>query len=300
VPAHVDGRMLAISEDAGANLINRDRMWHYTEGIANHSPIWPKHGIRILPGPSSLWLDATGKRLPVPLFPGFDTLGTLEHIANSGYEHTWFILTQRIIEKEFALSGSEQNPDLTGKDLRKLMQRLGRGAAPPVELFKERGEDFVVEDNLEALVRGMNALTDEPLLDFDRVRTEVQARDRELANPFTKDLQIAAMRDTRSYLGDKVMRVAPLHRLLDPAAGPLIGVKLNLLTRKTLGGLETDLDGRVLTAGGQPLPGVYAAGEVAGFGGGGMHGYRSLEGTFLGGCIFSGRTAGRAAASATA
>jgi uncharacterized protein len=300
VPAHVDGRMLAISEDAGANLINRDRMWHYTEGIENHSPIWPKHGIRILPGPSSLWLDATGRRLPVPLFPGFDTLGTLEHIGRTGHEHTWFILTQRIIEKEFALSGSEQNPDLTGRDFRLLMQRLGKGAARPVELFKERGADFVVEDNLQALVRGMNALTDTPLLDFDQVRTEVQARDRELTNPFTKDLQIAAMRDTRSYLGDRVMRVAPLHRLLDPAAGPLIGVKLNLLTRKTLGGLETDLDGRVMRASGDPLPGVYAAGEVAGFGGGGMHGYRSLEGTFLGGCIFSGRTAGRAAAAATA
>jgi predicted oxidoreductase len=300
VPDHVDGRMLGITEEAGASLINRDRMWHYTEGIANHTPIWSRHGIRILPGPSSLWLDATGKRLPVPLFPGFATLGTLEHIARSGHDHTWFVLTQRIIEKEFALSGSEQNPDLTGRDLRLLTKRLGAGAPGPVEMFKEKGVDFVIEENLEALVRGMNALTDEPLLDFERVRTEVQARDRELANPFTKDLQIAAIRDTRSYVGDKLMRVAPLHRLLDPAAGPLIGVKLNLLTRKTLGGLETDLDARVLQPGGAPFPGLYAAGEVAGFGGGGMHGYRALEGTFLGGCLFSGRTAGRAAAAAAA
>jgi uncharacterized protein len=296
VPHHVDGRMLGITEDAGGSHVNRDRMWHYTEGIQNWDPIWPMHGIRILPGPSSLWLDATGKRLPAPLFPGFDTLGTLEHIVRTGHDHTWFILTQRIIEKEFALSGSEQNPDLTGKDLRLLAQRLGPGAAGPVEAFKQRGADFVVEDNLQALVRRMNTLTDEPLLDFDQVRTEVQARDRELANPFTKDLQVAAARDTRSYLGDKIMRVAPLHRLLDPAAGPLIGVKLHLLTRKSLGGLETDLDGRVLTTSGAPLDGVYAAGEVAGFGGGGMHGYRSLEGTFLGGCLFSGRTAGRALA----
>jgi uncharacterized protein len=300
VPHHVDGRMLGISEAAGASLINRDRMWHYTEGIRNWDPIWPMHGIRILPGPSSLWLDATGRRLPVPLFPGFDTLGTLEHIARTGHDHSWFVLTQRIIEKEFALSGSEQNPDLTGRDLRLLAKRLGPGAAGPVEAFKQRGADFVVEDSLEALVRGMNALTDEPLLDFDRVRTEVQARDRELANAYTKDLQIAALRDTRSYLGDKLMRVAPPHRLLDPAAGPLIGVKLHLLTRKTLGGLETDLDARVLRPGGAPFPGLYAAGEVAGFGGGGMHGYRSLEGTFLGGCLFSGRTAGRALIRATA
>ena len=298
VPDHVDGRMLGISEEAGANLVNRDRMWHYTEGIANHTPIWTDHGIRILPGPSSLWLDATGRRLPVPCLPGFDTLGTLEHIMRTGHEHTWFICTQDIIEKEFALSGSEQNPDLTGRDVKKLLDRLGSGAPGPVETFKQQGPDFVVEDNLEALVRSMNALTPEPLLDFDRVRWEVQARDREIANPFTKDLQVTAIRGARTYLGDKVVRVAPPHRLLDPDAGPLIGVRLHILTRKTLGGLETDLDARVLQPGGEPLEGLYAAGEVAGFGGGGMHGYRSLEGTFLGGCLFSGRAAGRAAAAA--
>ena len=298
VPDHVDGRMLAITESAGGRLINRDRMWHYTEGIENFAPIWSRHGIRILPGPSSLWLDATGRRLPVPCLPGFDTLGTLEHIMTTGHEHTWFVLTQSIIEKEFALSGSEQNPDLTGRDVRRLLDRLGSGAPGPVEAFKEQGADFVVEDNLQALVRGMNELTDEPLLDFEQVRHEVVARDREIANDFSKDLQIVAMHGARNYLGDKLIRVAPPHRLLDPAHGPLIGVRLNILTRKTLGGLETDLDGRVLQAGGEPLPGLYAAGEVAGFGGGGMHGYRSLEGTFLGGCLFSGRTAGRAAAGA--
>ena len=298
VPDHVDGRMLGISETAGANVINPDRMWHYTEGIANYDPIWSDHGIRILPGPSSLWLDATGKRLPVPLFPGFDTLGTLEHIARSGHEHTWFVLTMKIVEKEFALSGSEQNPDLTGKDYKLLSKRVRPGPPGPVQAFLDKGEDFVVRDNLEALVRGMNELTDETLLDFDRVREEVTARDRELANTFTKDLQIAAIRNARTYLGDKLIRVATPHRLLDPDAGPLIGVKLNLLTRKTLGGLETDLDARVLRAGGEVFEGLYAAGEVSGFGGGGMHGYRALEGTFLGGCIFSGRTAGRAAAAA--
>jgi predicted oxidoreductase len=100
VPAHVDGRMIAITEKAGARVINRDRMWHYTEGITNYDPIWPLHGIRIIPGPSSLWLDAKGKRLPVPLYPGFDTLGTLEYIAKSGYDYTWFVLNARIIEKE--------------------------------------------------------------------------------------------------------------------------------------------------------------------------------------------------------
>ncbi|GAA1618891.1 FAD-binding dehydrogenase [Saccharothrix algeriensis] len=298
VPAHVDGRMLGITEDAGGNLINRDRMWHYTEGIANWAPIWDRHGIRILPGPSSLWLDATGRRLPVPLFPGFDTLGTLEHIMHTGHEYTWFVLTQKIIEKEFALSGSEQNPDLTGKSVRQVLKRALPGAPGPVEAFKRHGEDFVVADTLDELVAGMNKLTGEGLLDLADVRRQVEARDREIANEFTKDLQITAIRGARNYRGDKIVRVATPHRLLDPKAGPLIAVRLNILTRKTLGGLETDLGGRVLRADGSPLAGVYAAGEVSGFGGGGVHGYRSLEGTFLGGCIFSARQAARAAAAA--
>ncbi|MGZ4610213.1 MAG: FAD-binding dehydrogenase [Actinomycetes bacterium] len=299
VPAHVDGRMLAIAERSGARIINPDRMWHYTEGVHNWDPIWPGHGIRILPGPSSLWLDARGNRLPAPLFPGFDTLGTLAHIMTTGYDYTWFVLTQKIIEREFALSGSEQNPDLTGKSVRDVLARVKPGAPGPVEAFKRNGADFVIAENLPALVRGMNALTEEPLIDLDAIAREVVARDREIDNPFTKDLQITAIRGARHYLGDRLIRVAKPHRLLDPEAGPLIAVRLSILTRKTLGGLETDLDGRVLRSDGTPLPGVYAAGEVAGFGGGGMHGYRSLEGTFLGGCLFSGRTAGRAAAIAT-
>jgi predicted oxidoreductase len=299
VPAHVDGSMLLATEAAGASVVNGDRMWHYTEGIANHSPVWEGHGIRILPGPSSMWFDATGKRLPVPLFPGFDTLGTLAHIGTTGYEHTWFIATHKIVEKEFGLSGSEQNPDLTGKDVRLLATRVKAGIAAPVQAFLDRGEDFVVADTLPELVAGMNRITGgTPQLDLAEIEREIVARDREIAHPFTKDLQITAMRGARNYIGDKLIRVAQPHRILDPEAGPLVAVRLNLITRKTLGGLETDLSGRVLRPGGEVFPGLYAAGEVAGFGGGGMHGYRSLEGTFLGGCLFSGRVAGRAVAAA--
>ncbi|WP_327251934.1 FAD-binding dehydrogenase [Streptomyces sp. NBC_01244] len=298
VPAHVDGLMLGIAEGAGASHINKDRMWHYTEGIENWNPIWSKHGIRILPGPSSLWLDATGKRLPVPLFPGFDTLGTLDHIMKTGHDHTWFVLNQRIIGKEFGLSGSEQNPDLTGKSVRGVIDRARQAVPGPVKAFMDNGADFVVEKDLSALVRGMNAITKDGLLDEETVRREIVARDREIANPFTKDLQVTAIHGARKYLGDKLIRTAAPHRILDPAAGPLIAVRLSILTRKSLGGLETDLSSRVLTATGEPLPGLYAAGEAAGFGGGGVHGYRALEGTFLGGCIFSGRAAGRAASAA--
>jgi predicted oxidoreductase len=296
VPDYVDGRMLAITEAAGGLIINRDRMWHYTEGLQNWNPIWTNHGIRILPGPSSLWLDAYGNRLPGPLYPGFDTLGTLHHIMHTGQDYSWFILTQAIIEKEFALSGSEQNPDLTNKSWRQVLSRVLPGAPAPVEAFKQHGADFIVERNLSDLVRRMNTLTDAPRLDFATIEREIRARDRQIENPFSKDMQITAIRGARAYLGDKFIRAAKPHRLLDPKTGPLIAVRLNILTRKTLGGLQTDLSSRVLNAEGQPVPGLYAAGEVAGFGGGGMHGYRALEGSFLGGCLFSGRAAGRAAA----
>jgi predicted oxidoreductase len=297
VPEHVDGRMLGIAEEAGGRVVNRDRMWHYTEGIRNWNPIWARHGIRILAGPSSLWFDARGRRFPAPCFPGFDTLATLGAITASGHDHSWFVLTQKIIEKEFALSGSEQNPDLTNKDLRQLLARVRQRTAPaPVEAFKEHGADFVVADTLPELVAGMNKLTDEPLIDLAALEGQIVARDREIENPFAKDLQVTAVHGARRYRGDRLIRTAAPHKILDPANGPLIAVQLHVLTRKTLGGLQTDLSGRVLRADATPFPGLYAAGEVAGFGGGGVHGYASLEGTFLGGCLFSGRQAGRAAA----
>lgn len=297
VPHHVDGRMVAIAQDAGAALINADRMWHYTEGVQNWAPIWPDHGIRILPGPSSMWFDALGERLAAPCMPGFDTLSTLKRILSTGYDYSWFVLTQSIIKKEFALSGSEQNPDLTsGKWLNVLKTRRGAGAPPPVEAFKKHGADFIVRDTLPELVSAMNAMTGEDLLDHQRIAAQIQARDREIENPFSKDAQVTAIRGARAYLGDKLIRTAKPHRILDPAHGPLIAVRLHVLTRKTLGGLHTNLDGQVLDASGATLPGLYAAGEVAGFGGGGYHGYNALEGTFLGGCIFSGRNAGRHAA----
>lgn len=302
VPAYVDGRMLGIAEDAGARLVNRDRMWHYTEGIRNWDPIWPSHGIRILSAPSPMWFDALGRRLPQPYYPSYDTLGTLRYLRTTPdlaeHDHSWFILTQKMIEKEFALSGSEQNPDLTAKDRKAFLRDrlLGKGAPGPVEAFKQHGADFVVAATLEELVAGMNKLTDTPLLDVTHVRGQIEARDRQLANKVTKDGQIQGIYNSRRYIGDRVGRTSSPHRLLDPAAGPLIGVKLHILTRKSLGGIQTDLDSRALGVDGEALPGLYAAGEVAGFGGGGVHGYNALEGTFLGGCIFSGRAAGRHAA----
>ena len=299
VPAYVDGRMIGIAETAGGRVVNRDRMWHYVEGVENFAPVWPGHGIRILPGPSSMWFDGNGDRLPAPLYPGFDTLGTLAHLRRTGHDHSWFVLTRKIIGKEFALSGSEQNPDLTGRSVRDVLGRARADMPGPVRAFLEQGADFVQADTLGELVARMNALTPGARLDPAHLEQQILERDRELDNAFGKDFQVTAIRGARKYRGDRLIRTATPHRLLDPKAGPLIAVRLNILTRKTLGGLQTDLSSRVLSASGDPVEGLYAAGEAAGFGGGGVHGYRALEGTFLGGCMFSGRTAGRAAAAAT-
>ncbi|MCD0453051.1 FAD-binding dehydrogenase [Actinocorallia sp. API 0066] len=299
VPEYVDGRMLGIAEAAGARLVNRDRMWHYTEGVQNHDPIWKDHGIRILPGPSSIWLDAEGKRFPVPALPGYDTLGTLKLIQDTGYDYSWFISTQKIVDKEYALSGSEQNPDLTNKDILLTLSRTWQ-TPEPVRKFQQKGVDFVVANTLGELVAGMNRLTGTDLIKHDDVRRQIEARDRETDNDYCKDLQVMGINNALNYPGDKISRTAARHKILDGSAGPLTAVRLNIVTRKTLGGLQTDLSGRVLAPSGQPVPGLYAAGEAAGFGGGGIHGYRALEGTFLGNCVFSGRETGRAVAAATA
>ena len=293
VPASVDGAGMLAAERAGARWIHRDRMWHYTEGIRNWDPVWRGHGIRILPGPSSLWVDARGHRLPAPAYPGFDTTGTLRHLRTTGHDHSWFVLTRKIIEKEFALSGSEQNPDLTGKDWKQVLTRVRPGAPGPVQAFLDRGEDFLQARDVAGLVDQMNALVGEDLIDARALERTIRARDAEVGNRFSKDAQITALRGARGYLGDRLIRTASPHRLLDPSAGPLIAVRLHVLLRKTLGGLETDLGGRVQREGGAALPGLYAAGEASGFGGGGIHGHNALEGTFLGGCLFSGRQAGQ-------
>jgi predicted oxidoreductase len=296
VPASVDGDFLAAVDRAGGRLINGDRMWHYPEGIHNHSPVWPRHGIRILPGPSALWLDATGRMLPAPLFPGFDSLGALRHILGTGHTHSWFVLNRTIALKEFALSGSEQNPDLTGKDIRLLAARLKPTSESPLQRFLDRGVDFLQAGSPTELAAKMNRLAGSPLIDAAELDRLVRSRDRQFASGLGKDPQLAAIRAARRFATDKVMRVAPPHRMLDARHGPLLAVRLSVLTRKSLGGIQTDLQSRVLDSAGSPVAGLYAAGEAAGFGGGGVHGNRALEGTFLGGCLFSGRAAGRAAA----
>ncbi|QRY63344.1 FAD-binding dehydrogenase [Gordonia sp. PDNC005] len=300
VPAHVDGRMLAITEAAGGRIVNRDRMWHYTEGLKNHSPIWPDHGIRVLGAPSSMWFDAEGNRFDSPAIPSYDTLETLAMIKRTGYDYSWFVLNKKIISKEFILSGSEQNPELTRKDLVAYLASRALDDVPKsVQKFVDKGVDFVQARSVDDLVRKMNRLAGSDLVDAGKLRAQIVQRDRQVHNPFTKDPGVMGIHNSRNYLGDNIVRTVEPHPILDPAAGPLIAIRMNILTRKTLGGLQTNLSGQVMNDGGTPVPGLYAAGEASGFGGGGVHGYNALEGTFLGGCLFSGRAAGRAAARAT-
>jgi len=233
-----------------------------------------------------LWFDATGSRLPSPLFPGSDTLGQLQYIVSTGYDYSWFVLTQSIIKKEFALSGSEQNPDLTGKSWRMTARRaINKGAPAPVEAFKTKGVDFIVRDNLADLVSAMNTLVGDNLLKLEYLKAQIEARDREIANPYVKDTQ----GDEHPQCAPVYRRPADPHRKTAPdsrsrAWAVDCGVKLNIVTRKTLGGFETDLDSCVFGSDGPDHAGALRRRrKAAGFGGGGMHGYRSLEGTFSGG-----------------
>lgn len=296
-PAYVDGRMLAVAKRAGAHITNEDRLWFYPDGVTNIEPIWPNHGIHVTAGPSALWLDATGTRFPPPLYPNFDTVGAVRHVVASGHSYSWLVMNREIFRKEFGMSGQEQNPALTGKHIWQLIKgTLKPTISPHMQDFLDRGEDFVTGHSIAELARGMNDVPGVTPIDVHVLERELRARDAQSVNRYSKDLQFAAIRNARRYLPDRT-RVARPGPILDPAAGPLIAVKLHITTRKTLGGLQTDTAGRVLQPGGDPLPGLFAAGEVSGFGGGGIHGRRSLEGTFVGGCLFTGRVAGRSIAS---
>ena len=292
VPDGTDGSGLQLAAGAGGAVVHSERMWHYPEGIAMPEGIWSRHGVRILPGPSSLWLDSAGKRLPAPLFPGFDALGAVEHLTAGGHQHSWFVLNKAIMNTEFALSGSDQNPDLTGKDLRLLAQRVLPGAVGPVEAFAQHSPDFVWADTPDELAAGMNALTGSQDIDPAELARLIELRDAQVGSGLGKDPQVAAIHHARGYVVDRRMRVAPPRPLTTAKDGPLLAVRLQVLTRKTLGGVHTDTSGRVLDAQGEAIGGLYAAGEAAGFGGGGVHGRRALEGTFLAGCLHSGRVVG--------
>lgn len=283
-PAYVTGSMLAVAKKAGAKIANENRLWFYPDGVANIDPIWPNHGIHVTAGPSALWLDGAGKRLPPPLYPNFDTVGAVKFVVASGFSHSWLVMNTDIFRTEFAMSGQELNPAITGKHPWKALKGLLHPTISGFnKKFLERGADFITASSVGELAAAMS-------VDAAVLEREIVARDSQVGNTYSKDPQFAAVYNARRYWPDR-FRVAKPGRILD--GGPLIAVKLHITTRKTLGGLLTDLQGQVLTESGEVLEGLYAAGEASGFGGGGIHGHRSLEGTFVGGCLFTGRTAAR-------
>ncbi len=292
VPDHVDGSGLLFAQDCGAHVTNIGRMWNYPEGIAHHTPIWRRHAVRVLAGPGSLWLDAHGRRLPPPLFPGADTLRALRHLTTTASPHSWLLCNRRIASSELRLSGSAHNPDLTNRSIALLLKHALPRLTEPLQAFIDRSPDIVTADDPAGLVDGMNAVVGDDLVDEGELRRQVLAYDRQ-ATGLHNDAQLAAVATARRYLPDRLLRTTGNQQILDPAARPLIAIRMRVLTRKSLGGLQTDLSSRVLQADGTPLAGLYAVGEVAGFGGGGVHGHRSLEGTFLGGCLHSGLRAAR-------
>lgn len=295
-PAHVTGKMLGVAKAAGANVVNQNRLWFYPDGVTNVNPIWPDHGIHLNTGPSALWLEGSGQRMPPPLYPNFDGMGAVRHIMETGFSYTWLILNHEIFRREFGMSGQELNPALTDKHPWMAIKGLLKPAiSSHAQEFLERGVDFVTASSVTGLAAQMSAVPNVAPVDAAVLEQEIRARDSQVGNPFSKDPQIMAIHNARRFWPDW-FRIAKPAPILDPKAGPLIAIKLHITTRKTLGGLQTDLNGRVLTPAGDPLSGLYAAGELTGFGGGGIHGHRSLEGTFVGGCVFSGRVAGRSVA----
>ena len=284
-----------------ASIVNRDRMWHYVEGVRNWDPIWPGHAIRILPGPSSMWFDARGNRLPAPYFPGFDTLGTLDHLRHTGFDHSWFILNRSLAGKEFALSGSEQNLDLTEKRYRDVLRRpvtkvhpVGAGVPRPRRgLAHRRHHRRARREDERADARGAAA------------RPGVHRAAGRRARPAGRQ----RVHQGRPGRGDPGGPALPRRQASPSGPSRCTASSTRSTARSSRCGCgccparrsaactptcPAGCSGRRAS----PVPGLYAAGEVAGFGGGGVHGYRALEGTFVGGCLFSGRAAGRAAASA--
>lgn len=295
VPFHVDGRMLKVAQTAGGRLARADHMWHYPDGIANPDAIWPNEGVKLISGPSPLWFDAFGDRLPAPCWPGFNTPAALAAILASGQPYSWLVMSRKIFDKELAVSGSVQNPDLMagtwGAVLKGRFAGGDSGAAWLAEL-KGKSPDFVEAETLAALVEGMNRIGT-VAVDETRMRRQIEARDAQCDNGFGKDGQQQAILAARGYLGDRLLRVTKPHRILERENGPLIAVRLSVMTRKSLGGLVAGAEGQLLNAQGDALPGLFAIGEAAGFGGGGYHGKAALEGTFLGGCLYTGRQTGR-------
>ncbi len=291
-----DGRMHDAVQAVGGKLTHMDKMWNYPAGVHHPRPRKPYHGLSLVPPRSALWMNWRGERIgPQPLVNGFDTRELVRQVCLQERQYSWQVMNWKIALKELAVSGAEFNPSLRNKKRLAFLRDMVLGNRWLLEEFVKHCEDFVVAETVPELVDGMNRLQGDHAVDAVLLEREVRRYDERIERGLAlhDDEQLRRIAMLRNYRGDRV-RTCKFARILDAKARPLIAIREFILSRKSLGGIQTDLKSRVLNASGEPVPGLYAAGESAGFGGGGMHGLRSLEGTFLGGCILSGRIAGRA------
>jgi predicted oxidoreductase len=293
-----DGAMHGLAERHGAMVTNLDKMWLYAAGVHHWKPAHDNHGISLVPPKSALWVNHEGRRMgPPALVASFDTRYLVETICGQRKKYSWQVLNWKIAKKELAVSGSEFNAAIRDKKLLKFLLELVFGNPRLVRDFINNCEDFVAANSVRDLAKQMNALAGTSDVNADLLEGEVRSYDANIERGkwLHNDDQLRRIAHARQYRGDRI-RTCKFARIDDPAARPLIAIREFILTRKNLGGIQTDLQSRALGHDGEPVPGLYAVGEAAGFGGGGMHGLRSLEGTFLGGCVFSGRLAARSIA----
>jgi predicted oxidoreductase len=293
-----DGLLHDAVQAAGGRLAHLDRMWNYAAGVHHWKPRKPAHGLSLVPPRSALWLNWRGERIgPHPLVSGFDTRDLVTQVCRQERQYSWQLLNRRIALKELAVSGAEFNPSIRNRSSAGFLRDLVFGNRWLLGELTSNCIDFVTAASLPELVDKMNALQGDGAVELDAVRAAAERYDAQLARgpAFHNDEQLRCLAQLRQWRGDR-LRTCKFQRILDPSAMPLIAIREFIISRKSLGGMQTDLDSRVLDGSGQPIPGLYAAGEAAGFGGGGMNGLRGLEGTFLGGCIYSARRAARAIA----
>jgi predicted oxidoreductase len=293
-----DGKLLDLAQSLGAKVTHLEKMWNYAAGVRHWNPIFPNHGLSLVPAKSPLWVNYEGRRfVDPPLVGSYDTLLLVDRICREEKKYSWQVMNRRIADKELAVSGAEFNPAVRDKDMLGFLMRLLRGNAKQVSEFIEHCPDFVTGHSVVELAERMNALTGTEDVDALLLSSEIADYDANIARGerLQNDDQLRRIAHTRQYLGDR-LRTCNMAPILDDTAMPLIAIRTQILTRKSLGGLQVDLDARVLDETGEPLQNLFAVGESCGFGGGGMHGKRALEGTFLGGCVYSGRVAARAIA----
>src|SRR4051794_32785407 len=292
---YADGAMHEEVERLGGNVTHIERMWNYADAVRHPRPQRPGHGLKLIPPRSGLVLDPTGKRYgPIPLIPTFDAYYALERMCEDERKYYWMICNWKIAKRELDVSGSQHNPSIREKRLVRFLLSILLGKPTLVRHFVDNCPDFVTADSLPELTRRMIEVMDDGALDPARVEDEVRRYDANLARGkgLWNDDQIRRIQQLRNWRGDR-LRTAKFQQIADAKAGPLIAIRMTVMARKSLGGIQTDLGARVLRPDGAPIGGLYAVGEAAGFGGGGLHGKRSLEGTFLGGCVFTGRVAAR-------